>query len=196
MSTEPTGVRDRKDQLRAPGDNPSFVEIVRAFGVTIGPSLLLDLFAAASTLALITGWVMWSREGIARLLRSLAILGAVLPWAYAFVVRPWHLRWGATEEEASNPLPDDELVPNPAIESTRAITVNAPVEEVWPWLAQVGQVRGGFYSYEWLENLAGCRMRNAGRIHPEWQHREVGESVFRSEERRVGKEGRSRWAPV
>ena len=76
------------------------------------------------------------------------------------------------------PLPGDELVPNPAIESTRIITVNAPVEEVWPWLAQIGQDRGGFYSYEWLENLAGCRMRNADRIHPEWQHREVGERVF------------------
>jgi hypothetical protein len=48
---------------------------------------------------------------------------------------------------------------------------------VWPWLAQLGQDRGGFYSYEWLENLAGCRMRNADRIHPEWQEREVGETV-------------------
>ena len=49
---------------------------------------------------------------------------------------------------------------------------------MWPWLAQIGQDRGGFYSYEWLENLAGCRMRNADRIHPEWQHRAVGESVL------------------
>src|SRR5215207_5380308 len=178
MSTEPTGVRDRNDQLRAPGDKPSFMEIARAFGVTIGPSLLLDLLAAAGTLVLITGRIMRSREGLARLLRPLAILGALLPWAYALVVRPWHLRWGATEEEIGKPLPGDELAPNPAIESTRSITVNAPVEEVWPWLAQIGQDRGGFYSYEWLENLAGCRMRNANSIHPEWQHREVGERVF------------------
>ena len=56
--------------------------------------------------------------------------------------------------------------------------MHARVEEVWPWLAQIGQDRGGFYSNEWLENLAGCRMRNADRIHPEWQHREVGERVF------------------
>jgi hypothetical protein len=97
---------------------------------------------------------------------------------YAIFIRPWHLRWGATNEELSKPLPGDELVPEPAIESTRAITVNAPVEEVWPWLAQIGQDRGGFYSYEWLENLAGCQMRNADRIHPEWQHRELGETVF------------------
>ena len=178
MSTEPTRMRDRKDQLRAPGEKPSFMEIARAFGVTIGPSLLLDLFAAGSTLAIITGWIRRPKKGIARLLAPLAIFGAVLPWAYTFVVRPWHLRWGSREEEIAKPLPGDELVPNPAIESTRAITVNAPVEEVWPWLAQIGQDRGGFYSYEWLENLAGCRMRNADRIHAEWQHREVGERVF------------------
>jgi hypothetical protein len=57
------------------------------------------------------------------------------------------------------------------------VTIDAPVEEVWPWLAQLGQDRGGFYSYEWLENLAGCEMKNAERIHPEWQHRELGETV-------------------
>ena len=146
MSSEPTGVHDRPDQQSTPGEKPSFMEIARGFGVMIGPSLLLDLFAAAGTLALVTGWIARPREGLARLLRPLAILGAVLPWAYAFVIRPWHLRWGATDEEIGKPLPGDELVSNPAIESTRAITVNAPVEEVWPWLAQIGQDRGGFYS--------------------------------------------------
>jgi hypothetical protein len=55
--------------------------------------------------------------------------------------------------------------------------VNAPVEAVWPWLAQIGQDRGGFYSYEWLENLAGCRMHNADAIHPEWQQRAIGDVV-------------------
>ena len=53
-----------------------------------------------------------------------------------------------------------------------------PPEAVWPWLAQIGQDRGGFYSYEWLENLAGCRMRNADRIHPEWQDRQAGDTVL------------------
>lgn len=178
MSTEHAGVQDRHGQANVPEEKPSFVEIVRAFGVTIGPSLLLDLFVATSTLYVVTGGIMRPKKRTAGLLRPLAILGAVLPWAYALVVRPWHLRWGATDEEVGKPLPGDELVPNPAIESTRAITVNAPVEEVWPWLAQIGQDRGGFYSYEWLENLAGCRMRNADSVHPEWQHREVGERVF------------------
>jgi hypothetical protein len=58
-----------------------------------------------------------------------------------------------------------------------AITIEAPRERVWPWLAQIGQDRGGFYSYEWLENLAGCALSNANEIHPEWQHRELGERI-------------------
>ena len=49
---------------------------------------------------------------------------------------------------------------------------------MWPWLAQIGQDRGGFYSYESLENLAGCHMRNADEIHPEWQERRPGEIVY------------------
>ncbi|HVD56474.1 MAG TPA: hypothetical protein VNC17_06485, partial [Thermoleophilaceae bacterium] len=61
---------------------------------------------------------------------------------------------------------------------TRAVTVDAPVEAVWPWLAQVGQDRAGFYSYEWLENLAGCQMHNANHVRPEWQERRIGETVY------------------
>jgi hypothetical protein len=80
--------------------------------------------------------------------------------------------------EGTKGLPGDELVPEPGIETTRAVSIDAPVEEVWPWVAQIGQDRGGFYSYEWLENLAGCRMRNADRIHPEWQHRARGDTVL------------------
>jgi hypothetical protein len=99
------------------------------------------------------------------------------PVAYLFVIRPWLRNWGATAEEARQPLPGDELVPDPAIDLTWAVTIDAPVQEVWPWLAQVGQDRGGFYSHTWLENLAGCRMRNAERIHPEWQQREIGEKM-------------------
>ena len=179
MSSGPTETNHRSDQTQASGNRASVIDAVRAFGVMLGPSLVLDLYAALSTWAVMSGWVFRHRERlIARLLRPLAILGAVFPWVYAFFIRPWHLRWGATEEDLSKPLPGDELVPDPAIESTRAITVNAPVEEVWSWLAQIGQDRGGFYSYEWLENLAGCKMHNADRIHPKWQNREVGESVF------------------
>jgi hypothetical protein len=79
MSTKQTGVQDRHDQSRAPGELPSFIEIARGFGVTIGPSLLVDLFVAAGTLTTTTGWGIGSKKEITRLLWPLAIIGAVLP---------------------------------------------------------------------------------------------------------------------
>src|SRR6185312_12011565 len=91
---------------------------------------------------------------------------------------PWMGRWGTTADERRAALPGDELVPAPGIAIDHGVTIEAPAERSWPWLAQIGQDRGGFYSYEWLENLAGCRMRNADRIHPEWQEREIGERVM------------------
>lgn len=66
----------------------------------------------------------------------------------------------------------------PKLESTWAITVGAPAAEVWPWLVQMGQRRGGFYSYDWLENLIGCHMLSADRIVSEWQDLQVGDSVW------------------
>jgi hypothetical protein len=107
----------------------------------------------------------------------LALVGTAATALYALVIRPWHLRWGAEPEDERRELPGDELLPQDGIQILHAVTINAPVENVWPWLAQLGQDRGGFYSYEWLENLAGCEMKNADRIHPEWQHRELGEAV-------------------
>ena len=58
------------------------------------------------------------------------------------------------------------------------MTIDAPTDAVWPWLAQIGQDRAGFYSYECLENLAGCHMHNADEIHPEWQQRRLGETIY------------------
>ena len=60
---------------------------------------------------------------------------------------------------------------------------------LWPWLAQLGQDRGGFYSYQWLENLAGCQMENADRIRPKWQHRALGETVHVRTGARTGARG-------
>jgi len=127
-------------------------------------------------------WIIRPWKRTAGLLRLLAILGTILPGAYAFVVRPWHLRWGATDEELSKPLLGDELVPDPAIESTRAITVYAPehgvVEEVWSWLEQIRQDVRGFYSYEWLESVSSTpAIADVERSHPEWQHRVASEFV-------------------
>lgn len=106
------------------------------------------------------------------------ICGAGALAAYVLLIRPWHLKWGATEEELKMPLPGDELVKHPKLNATHAITINAPVAEVWPWLVQVGQKRGGFYSYTWLENLVGCEMSNADQIVPEWQDLKVGDEVW------------------
>ncbi len=83
--------------------------------------------------------------------------------------RTHYRRWGATDDEVKRPLPGDERVPNPLTTSTLAVTIHAPACEVWPWVAQIGQERGGLYSYELLENLARCKMRNANRIVPEWE---------------------------
>jgi len=98
--------------------------------------------------------------------------------AYWFGLRPWSLRWGATDAERVKPLPGDDRVPHPKVESTRAVTIDAPPEDVWPWIAQIGQDRAGFYSYTWLENLVGCHMRNAGRLVPEWQDIAEGDFVW------------------
>lgn len=107
-------------------------------------------------------------------LGALAIAGCIVT---SPVIRPWYSRWGATEAEVDMSLPGDEQVPNPVLVSTRAITIQAPVSAVWPWLVQMGQGRGGLYTYERLENLAGCEMHNASRIIPEYQLLEVGDKV-------------------
>jgi hypothetical protein len=108
----------------------------------------------------------------------LAALIAIALAAYARWLRPWHLRWGATDEELAGALPGDRFVPQPQVESTHAVTIDAPPEAVWPWLVQIGQQRAGFYSYAWAENLLGARMRNADRIVPEWQSIAPGDRVW------------------
>ena len=96
---------------------------------------------------------------------------------YAFVIQPWHARWGATAKEVALTLPGDDIVPAPEMATTRAITIRATPAEVWSWLVQIGHGRGGMYSYELLENLAGCDLHNAERIHPEWQDLAEGDRV-------------------
>lgn len=111
-----------------------------------------------------------------RLLFGAAGIGSVVAWGK--LVTPWHQRWGATGDEVRMPLPGDELVADPAEQVTRAIAIEAPPEVVWPWIVQIGADRGGFYSYERLENLFRLDIHNADRIVPEWQEREVGDLVF------------------
>ena len=87
------------------------------------------------------------------------------------------MRWGATDEEVNTALPGDELVPHADLTATRAVTVRASADGVWPWIAQLGQGRGGFYSYDFLENLVGCDIHSADRIVPEWQPIDEGDEV-------------------
>jgi hypothetical protein len=103
---------------------------------------------------------------------------AVALGAYLFLIRPWFLHWGASDSEISQTWPGDELSPGAAYVATRAVTVKAPAELVWRWVAQVGQDRGGFYSYTWLENLFRADMHNADFVHEEWQTRNVGDTVW------------------
>ena len=97
--------------------------------------------------------------------------------AYWFAIRPQHLRWGAEPVEVRAFWPGDDLLPRPQISATHAVTIQAPPAQVWPWLVQMGQGRGGFYSYEFIENAMGLKIENAERILPEWQSLQVGDVV-------------------
>jgi hypothetical protein len=106
------------------------------------------------------------------------IIAAGAAAAYIFFARPLHLRWGTTDEESDEPLPGDDLIANASLTATRAITIRASADQVWPWLAQLGQGRGGFYSYDFLENLIGADIHSADRIVPELQDIEVGDEIL------------------
>jgi hypothetical protein len=93
------------------------------------------------------------------------------------LLRGWRRRWGTTEEERALRLPGDELVPRPQWTYNHAVAIDAPPSAVWPWLIQIGAGRGGFYSYEGLENLIGCRVSNVFEIRPELQELRVGDRV-------------------
>jgi len=97
--------------------------------------------------------------------------------------RQWCLTWGATSDEAAGPLPGDGLLADPAIVTTRAISVSAPPAAIWPWLVQMGPGRGGVYTYDWIENLFGLGIHSVDEILPEFQDLKLGDS------QRLGKRG-------
>jgi len=86
-------------------------------------------------------------------------------------------RWGAVPSEIRRDLPGDEIVASPSWTYNHAITIDAPRSDVWPWLVQIGQQRGGFYSYEGLENIIGCDIHNVMEIRPELQELRVGDTI-------------------
>jgi len=107
---------------------------------------------------------------------GMAVVGGAAV-AGVLAVRRWQLRWGATGQEAGGSLPGDDIIANPDLTATRAITIDTSSGQVWPWIAQLGQGRGGFYSYDFLENLAGCDIHSANRIMPDWQDVGPGDQI-------------------
>jgi len=106
-------------------------------------------------------------------LRALAILGAGLG-VYLRVLRPWQLRWGATDDEVRRTMPGDEIVARPTFNATRAVTVHAPAFMIWPWIVQIGFGKAGWYSYDLLDNFGRTSARH---IIPELQHLQAGDLV-------------------
>ena len=106
------------------------------------------------------------------------LLFALLGSAYAFLIRPAQLHWGATPEEITRLMPDDSIVAHPAFDATRAITIRGTPEQIWPWLAQMGFRRAGFYGYDLIENIgSGTGIHSATKILPQFQHPRPGDPL-------------------
>ena len=103
-----------------------------------------------------------------------AVLG---PATYLLFFRSRCLNWGARPDEVAAKLPGDELLADPGLVTTRAITIHAPAGAIWPWLAQMGSGRGGAYSYDWIENLFGLNMHSATEVLPEYQDIKAGDEL-------------------
>lgn len=123
-----------------------------------------------------------------RVLLAGAITLSALVFGYRARIRPWMYTWGASPEEVVEGLAGDELVALGRPRTTRAVTVDAAPEKIWPWIAQIGEDRGGFYSYSVLERAVGADIHNAETVHPEWQDLQVGDTVWLA--RRGGDRGR------
>jgi len=130
--------------------------------------LALDLAAVAVGVVLLLTLGGWTGAGVTIGLAGLLLL------AYRSAGRPWHSRWGATDEEVTRPMPGDELLED-ASSRTRAITIDAPPEQVWPWLVQLGYGRAGWYSYDWIDNDG---RPSASRVVPELQRLEPGDQIL------------------
>jgi hypothetical protein len=112
--------------------------------------------------------------------RKLAIgagAGLAAGLAYPLLYRRRCLTWGASHDEVLTKLPGDELLPEASLVTTRAITIAAPPDAIWPWLVQMGSGRGGAYSYDWIENLLGLDMHSADSVLPEFQDLKVGDEL-------------------
>lgn len=104
---------------------------------------------------------------------------AAAAWpAYLLTIRRWHARWGASDDEVLAGMPGDDIVEGPWDVSTRAVTIAAAPEQVWPWLAQMGYQRGGMYSYDWIDEALGVLdSPSAGQVLPEFQDLQPGDEI-------------------
>jgi len=112
-------------------------------------------------------------EGFMGILKIVLVFAGLLT-VYVFIIRPWQLRWGATDLEVACTMPGDEFVENPTFSATRAVTINAPPEKIWPWLIQIGYKRAGWYSYDWIDNLG---KPSADCLIPELQNLKEGDFI-------------------
>ena len=117
------------------------------------------------------------RMRIAGAVAGAAALASAAVAAYPVLWRTRCLTWGATAGEVNGQMPGDDLMPNPDLQTTRAITVEAPPGAIWPWLVQMGSGRGGAYTYDWIENLFALDMHSASEILPQFQDLKVGDAL-------------------
>ncbi len=118
-----------------------------------------------------------SRPALAAGVAAAGAVATVGPAGYVLFFRRSCLTWGARDDEVAAKLPGDELLPEAGLVTTRAVTIDAPPEAIWPWLVQMGSGRGGAYSYDWIENLLGLNMHSANEILPRYQHIAVGDEL-------------------
>jgi hypothetical protein len=104
---------------------------------------------------------------------GLVLLAVII--VYMSILRSFLMHWGSTKDERNKFYPGDSIVIDPKTKTTIAVTINEPPSSIWPWVAQMGLNKGGFYSYTWLENIFGCKLHNADAIHPEWQNVNQGD---------------------
>ena len=101
-------------------------------------------------------------------------LAAVVVATYVAFLGPSQRRWGASDKEVGRAMPGDDLLPPGAPSTTRAITIDAIPRDVFPWLLQIGYGRGGWYSYDWIDNDG---KRSVHRIDPTLQDLAVGDRI-------------------
>jgi len=115
-------------------------------------------------------------ERAASRLGSFIALILLLGVIYTFWVRAKQLHWGATPAEISRAMPADGIIPDPAFDATRAITIQARPDQIWPWLVQIGYGRAGFYGYDLIENPgSSLGIRSARKILPQFQNPRPGD---------------------